>query len=85
MSALLTEHCACSGCTCTFDPEDAVPRNGKLWCSSACADLHPQGAPCPDEGCHCEQGSQSQERTISDSQLDEAVEETFPASDPISP
>ncbi|WP_300629299.1 hypothetical protein [Pseudomonas sp.] len=37
------------------------------------------------EECHCESNVQVQDRAISDGQLDGAIEETFPASDPISP
>jgi hypothetical protein len=47
--------------------------------------MHPVGQPCPEKKCHCEMGVSLGERTISDAQLDEAIEESFPASDPISP
>ncbi|SDZ59329.1 metallothionein [Pseudomonas sp. NFIX28] len=79
------QHCACPGCSCLCPEDQPYQRDGKYYCSQACADLHPQGQPCPAEDCHCEQGVKLQERTISDSKLDSAVEETFPASDPISP
>jgi len=85
MNATPDSQCACPECTCSVDVQNPIKRNGKLWCSDACADLHPNGLPCPDNNCHCEQSTQVTGRTISDSQLDEAVEETFPASDPISP
>jgi len=85
MNATSDPQCACLECTCSVDPQNPIKRNGKLWCSDACADLHPNGAPCPHNDCHCEQSFHVKGRTISDSQLDEAVEETFPASDPISP
>ena len=85
MSALTTEKCACPNCVCSADPQKALEHNGKLWCSEACAHLHPGGAPCPTKGCQCGTGTQTQNRLVSDSQLDQAVEETFPASDPISP
>ncbi|KQQ55652.1 hypothetical protein ASF84_09965 [Pseudomonas sp. Leaf127] len=83
MSATTTELCACPGCTCSVNAHAPVERDGKTWCSEACADHHPNGAPCPSDNCHCEQALEK--RTVSDRQLDEAVEETFPASDPISP
>jgi hypothetical protein len=43
------------------------------------------GQPCPNAECHCESSVKVQDRAVSDSQLDEAIEETFPASAPISP
>lgn len=85
MSALTIEKCACPNCACSASPEKPLEHNGKFWCSEACADLHPGGAPCPNKECQCGMSSQTQDRSISDSQLDQAVEETFPASDPISP
>ncbi|WP_082061073.1 metallothionein family protein [Pseudomonas sp. MRSN 12121] len=86
MSTPLSEpHCACPDCSCPCPPDPAYQRDGKTYCSQACADLHPQGQPCPANDCRCGQGVKLQERTISDSRLDAAVEETFPASDPISP
>jgi len=80
-----SSQCACSGCTCSCSADNAIERDGKRYCSQACADLHPNGQPCPSSSCHCEQNLGHSERNVSDSKLDEAVEETFPASDPISP
>lgn len=77
--------CACTGCKGTATAEDSHQRDGKSYCSSACADLHPEKARCPDETCHCDQITTTHSRSVSESQLDQAVEETFPASDPISP
>lgn len=85
MSALTTEKCACLNCVCPADPQKAIEHDGKFWCSGACAHLHPGGAPCPTRDCQCGTGTQTQNRLVSDSQLDQAVEETFPASDLISP
>nr|WP_314564296.1 metallothionein family protein [uncultured Pseudomonas sp.] len=75
--------CACTTCKCKAS--DYHQRDGKSYCSQACADRHPQGQPCPAADCNCESGVSVGERAVSDSQLDEAIEETFPASDPISP
>ncbi|WLH66263.1 metallothionein family protein [Pseudomonas sp. FP2309] len=75
--------CACNACTCEANADHQ--RDGKHYCSQACADRHPDGQPCPAADCHCESGVPFMERAISESQLDEAIEETFPASDPISP
>ncbi|MCQ6255548.1 metallothionein [Pseudomonas sp. Q11] len=77
--------CACPDCTCSFAADKAVERDGKQYCSHACADLHPNGTPCPSSDCDCERSMTLGDRSVSDSKLDEAVEETFPASDPISP
>ncbi|MBC3301045.1 metallothionein [Pseudomonas sp. SWRI18] len=77
--------CACPDCSCHVAEDTRYQRDGKAYCSQACADLHPAGQPCPSDTCHCERGIALEERSISDSKLDEAVEETFPASDPISP
>jgi hypothetical protein len=77
--------CACPGCTCSASSEHCIERDGKRYCCQACADLHPGGQPCPSSACHCEQNQGVDERHVSDSQLDEALEETLPASDPISP
>ncbi|WP_431033430.1 metallothionein family protein [Pseudomonas yamanorum] len=80
-----TGPCACTACTCDAADFEPYQRDGKIYCSPACADLHLQGKPCPAASCQCKLGVKVQERAISDSQLDEAIEETFPASDPISP
>ncbi|AZF05468.1 metallothionein [Pseudomonas sp. R5-89-07] len=77
--------CACPGCSCQVSDAARYERDGKAYCSQACADLHPRGQACPSAECHCESNVQVQDRAVSDSQLDEAIEETFPASDPISP
>jgi hypothetical protein len=77
--------CACPGCSCPCAADHVYQRDGKCYCSQACADMHPVGQPCPEKKCHCEMGVSLGERTISDAQLDEAIEESFPASDPISP
>jgi hypothetical protein len=77
--------CACPDCTYVCSEKSESYRNGKLYCSQACADMHPEGLPCPADNCGCERGVQSRERNISDAKLDESIEETFPASDPISP
>jgi hypothetical protein len=77
--------CACPNCRCAVDPNKIYERDGKAYCCQACADFHPAGKPCQAQDCHCEQTIRTQQRTVSDSQLDQAIEESFPASDPISP
>ncbi|MDB5981201.1 MAG: Prokaryotic metallothionein [Pseudomonas sp.] len=50
------QKCACPECICMVS-DDAVIRDGKAYCSQACADHHPQGEKaCADENCHCEDG-----------------------------
>ena len=85
MPTHLLGECACSGCVCEIDDRLHFERNGKLFCSSACSDLHPHGQPCPATSCHCESGVRIDERHVTEANIDEALEETFPASDPISP
>jgi hypothetical protein len=85
VSPVGSQKCACPKCTCDAAPDSKFTRNEEAYCSLACADQHPAGAPCPDAACHCEEVSQEQQTGVSEPQLDEAVEETFPASDPISP
>lgn len=75
------QHCACPGCTCEVD-SNAVTRDGKAYCCEACASGHSAGKPCCSGECHC--GDQAPEQP-KESSVDNALEETFPASDPISP
>ncbi len=76
-------HCACPECSCVVDA-NALIRDGRAYCCPACAAGHPAGhEDCRDPDCHCGEAharDQSRER-----QVDNALEETFPASDPISP
>ena len=39
--------CACASCNCTVPPGKGVPRDGKLYCSNACA------YECTDTTCVC--------------------------------
>ncbi|WP_223488701.1 metallothionein [Pseudomonas sp. A-RE-19] len=80
-----TLRCGCPGCQCEVDPNSIFNHDGEAYCSEACALQHPNAEPCPSPTCHCEHIGKVGERNISNSQLDEALEETFPASDPISP
>lgn len=77
--------CACPDCTCGTSGELVVERDNQRFCSPACADQHPDGEPCPGDNCHCEHAGEVEGRPITNSTLDDALEETFPASDPISP
>ncbi|MBA1228949.1 metallothionein [Pseudomonas viridiflava] len=69
--------CACPHCECATTGDQAVERDGQRFCCEACAEHHVNHQHCQSPGCHCEEAAEKR--------LDEAVEETFPASDPISP
>lgn len=69
--------CACPQCECAIGKDTAVERDGQQFCCKACANHHVNHEKCHSPGCHCEQAAEEK--------LDGAIEETFPASDPISP
>lgn len=74
--------CACENCNCEIPPvasDDSAPYDHTQYCCKACADRHPAGLEhCHNPDCHCGKG-------VNETHLDEALDETFPASDPISP
>ncbi|MCP8466239.1 metallothionein [Pseudomonas sp. ZM23] len=76
-----SEVCQCPGCICELD-DSAVRRGDQFFCCQACADGHHQERACRDPECPCTDRAR---QNSSDSQLDHSLEETFPASDPISP
>lgn len=77
------ERCACPACSCVVDA-NALVRDGKAYCCPACAEGHPPGnEACREPDCHC--GEAAVRDQPKESQVDHALEETFPASDPISP
>jgi metallothionein len=45
--------CACNPCLCNVSLETAVLKDGKGYCSQACADGHPNGQVCGRSGCTC--------------------------------
>ena len=71
------QRCACAHCSCTVDAT-ALQRDGKAYCCEACASGHRSGEACRMQGCHC--GDKPGESAV-----DNALDETFPASDPTSP
>jgi len=73
------KRCACPHCSCTVDG-NALMQNGKAYCCEACAAGHRNGEPCRMGDCKCAEASTPRESTV-----DNALDETFPASDPISP
>jgi len=73
------QRCGCTHCSCSVD-HNAVMHNGKAYCCEACASGHRNGEPCRMGDCKCGEAAQPGESSV-----DNALEETFPASDPISP
>lgn len=71
--------CACNHCHCTVDG-NTVTQGAKAYCCEACATGHRNGEPCRMADCHCGEAEQPKETSV-----DNALDETFPASDPISP
>jgi len=45
--------CACADCVCVVEVEKGVKKDGKVYCSEACADHHNKGAGCEHAGCEC--------------------------------
>ncbi|WP_448596695.1 metallothionein [Thermoleptolyngbya sp.] len=46
--------CACESCLCIVSLEGAIQKDGKYYCSNACADGHPNGhGDCGHAGCGC--------------------------------
>ncbi len=74
-------HCACPGCTCEVG-SDSVSKDGEAYCCAACASGHATGEACCMSECHC---ADDKAKQPDESSMDNALEETFPASDPISP
>jgi hypothetical protein len=45
--------CACSDCICVVDLKKGIERDGRVYCSDACADHHKSGSGCQHAGCTC--------------------------------
>lgn len=73
------QRCCCNHCSCTVGA-NAVVRDGKAYCCEACAAGHSDGEPCRMADCKCGELARPTQNTV-----DNALDETFPASDPISP
>ncbi|HAB03116.1 MAG TPA: metallothionein [Pseudomonas sp.] len=71
--------CACNHCSCTIDA-NAAQQGTKAYCCEACASGHRNGEHCRMPDCDCAGAVQPNETSV-----DNALDETFPASDPISP
>lgn len=53
MSTVTSMKCACDRCLCVVSLEDAVKKDGKYYCSEACANGHVDGSGCGHQGCGC--------------------------------
>ncbi|MEG4807160.1 metallothionein [Microcoleus sp. F8-D3] len=53
MTTVTQMKCACPSCLCIVNLSDAIEKDGKTYCSSACADGHPNGSGCGHAGCEC--------------------------------
>jgi hypothetical protein len=53
MATVTQMKCACSDCLCIVDLSDAVMKDGKAYCSNACASGHAEGVGCGHAGCGC--------------------------------
>ena len=45
--------CACESCHCNVSTDAAVQKDGKFFCSEACANNHIDGSGCGHTGCEC--------------------------------
>jgi hypothetical protein len=45
--------CACPSCVCIVNVSEAIEKEGKYYCSSACAMGHTEGNGCSHHGCEC--------------------------------
>ncbi len=53
MSTITKTKCACPDCKCEVREGHHVEKNGKEYCSQACADGHKSGEGCCNNTCHC--------------------------------
>jgi hypothetical protein len=54
MTTAVEVKCACEPCVCVVNPETAVQKDGKYYCSEACANGHTDGSSgCGHKGCDC--------------------------------
>ncbi|MEM1293973.1 MAG: hypothetical protein AAGH89_01320 [Verrucomicrobiota bacterium] len=53
MSATETTPCACPDCKCTISKDHHVVKDGKDYCSEACASGHASGNGCCSGSCDC--------------------------------
>jgi hypothetical protein len=53
MATVTQMKCACEPCLCVVSLEQAVQKDGKYYCSEACANGHQSGEDCGHRGCGC--------------------------------
>jgi hypothetical protein len=53
MTTVTEMKCACEPCLCVVSTDKAVEKDGKYYCSDACANAHPDGQGCGHKGCGC--------------------------------
>ena len=53
MITVNTMKCACEPCLCVVSLSDAIQKDGKYYCSEACAIGHTEGKGCGHQGCGC--------------------------------
>lgn len=53
MTTVSQMKCACDSCLCVVTLSEAVTKDGKHYCSTACAEGHPDGGGCGHTGCNC--------------------------------
>jgi metallothionein len=53
MATVTQMKCACESCLCIVDLSSALQKDGKPYCSEACANGHADGTGCGHTGCGC--------------------------------
>ena len=53
MTTVTQMKCACESCLCVVAMEQALVKDGKPYCSDACANGHVDGKGCGHSGCDC--------------------------------
>ena len=54
MTTVTQMKCACESCLCVVDIGSAIDKDGKHYCSDACANGHSDGSTgCAHSGCNC--------------------------------
>ncbi|MBE9041008.1 metallothionein [Oscillatoriales cyanobacterium LEGE 11467] len=53
MTTVTQMKCACEPCLCVVSTDSALSKDGKYYCSEACATGHQKGESCSHSGCSC--------------------------------
>lgn len=75
--------CTCPGCICELD-DTAIRKGDQYFCCEGCAQGHAGQRGCREPECPCADKARRSPPS-EENKLDHSLEETFPASDPISP